>query len=396
MNPQIWGFNNLKGDFMNKCECPICHKQLGSLNMHVVYSHGMKISEFREKYPDIRMQIPNKKTNMKSICPYCGKEYSSKNGLGTHIAYTHKNLKRGDAKNKNKQRCSEGYICPICSKMVVNIYQHVCLKHEMEWDDFCHNYNWNGMKKYVSENAHMNLSKNKKAFYDSSHGQELKKRQSEKMRGEKNIVYFTGVRDKLVRKTKSNGVSVDTGYGINIKLKCGIYLRSFNEFVIYSFFKEHNIPFEYEGLEFEYVHKGEKHIYFPDFIVGKDVYELKPYSMMKINSNSFRYSDRYMVIRKYVQQKGFNFELLNPTMLLLKYGITYSGGKSSLKERRNKLFEYMSNGLVDYILINKGKSEVKTFIEKESRWSSFDNIKITYKKETQSRMREETLGLVNR
>lgn len=361
---------------MTKCVCPICGKELGSLNMHVVYTHHMSIVEFRKLYPNVKMQQQTEANFVKCTCPICGKEYNTKNGLGTHLAYSHKNVKRNDIKNKIKKTCKEGYICPICNKETTNISQHVLLTHKLEWDDFCKKYDWKGMKKYVSEEAHANLSINKKAFYDSDRGFALKQIQSEKMKGKNNIVYLPGVRDKLVNNTSENGLSAHTGYGISMRLKNGIYLRSFNEFVIYSFLKEKNIDFEYENLQIRYEYKNNWHTYFADFVINNVIYELKAYTMIKINEQKYKFADKYHIIKEYANKAGYDFELVNPTMLLKKYNIEYSGGKTSLKERRDKLFEYMKNGQIEYLYINKGLSMIKTFIEQEERWKQFANITI--------------------
>jgi len=364
---------------MAKCRCPICGKELGNLNMHVVYMHHLTVAEFRKMYPDVKMQQFTEANRVECICPHCGKKYNTKNGLGTHLAYSHNGVKRGESKRKDRRNVKEGYTCPICGIITTNLSQHVLLTHNLQWDIFCKEYNWTNMKKYVSEEAHVNLSINKKAFYASDRGQALKEIQSQKMRGTNNIVYLDGVRDKLVDKVSKKGLSIKTGYGISIRLKNGIYLRSFNEFIIYSFLKENNIEFKYESTQIRYNYKNKWHTYFADFIIDNNIYELKAYTMIKINEKKYKFADKYSIIKEYANKAGYNFEVVNPTILLKKYNIIYSGGKQSLKERRDKLFEYMQNNEIEYIYINKGISDIKTFLEKEQRWKQFDNIKITHK-----------------
>lgn len=363
---------------MTKCICPICNKEFGNLNMHVVYAHNLTCEEFHKKYPGVRMQQPTQSNKVYSICPYCGKEYNTKNGLGTHIAYKHKNVKYGKKLNINKT-CKEGYICPICGRETTNISQHVLLTHNLTWDKFVKDYNWTGMKKYVSEEAHKNLSMNKKKFYESERGTKLKQIQSKKMSGTNNIVYLPHVREKIMTKVASRGVNSLTGYGISIKLKNGIFLKSFNEFIVYSVLEDMNINFKYEEVQIRYKYKRKWHTYFADFIIDNHIYELKPYTMIKIKTNNYNSAEKYNIIKDYANKAGYEFELVNPTLLLKKYNYDYSGGRQSMKKQRDILYEYMKAGKIECIHINKGVSKIKTFLEKEQRWEEFNNIIITHK-----------------
>lgn len=109
-----------------KIECPICHKYYKSLITHLFYEHDLTTKGFKDMYPLHPLQVGVFREKQK--CPYCD-FMSSPAGLGTHIAYKHKDIKRGDPNNKSKHEKSKGFKCPICKKYRVNFSQHIEMTH---------------------------------------------------------------------------------------------------------------------------------------------------------------------------------------------------------------------------------------------------------------------------
>lgn len=356
--------------------CPICGEKHGNLNMHVFYKHNLTAKEFRVKYPNTRMQIPTKGNLVKSVCPVCGKVYKSKSALGTHISHAYPDLKN----NIKKTDYKEGYICPICGTKTINIAQHVNLTHELSWKNFVKQYNWTGMKKYVSEETHKKLSINKKKFYNSEKGKVLKEIQSKGMSGKNNIIYLPGVKEKVLKTLQQKDKPTEScGYGISIRLADGIRLRSFAEFCIYALLKENNIDFEYENIKIRYEYKNNIHTYHSDFKINDTLYELKMFSTYKIENNKYKDYERYKIIKETIEKEGFIFKLVNPVMLLTDFNIHFSFSRIMTKQMTDKLYDYCKANKVLDILLNKGKSKnFNTFLEKEERWKEFDFIRITH------------------
>ena len=199
------------------------------------------------------------------------------------------------------------------------------------------------------------------------------------MRGINNIVYLPKVREKIMSKVIKRGVSEQTGYGIGIKLENGIYLKSFSEFIVYTFLKDKGIDFEYETVKIPYKYGQNYHTYFADFIVNKCIYELKSYPIVRILEKSFEDANKYEVIKESAKKLGYDFKIVNPTMLFEEFGSKYRVTKKSLEEKKDILFKYLKENKISWINVNKGISKIKIFLETEDRWKQFNNINVNHK-----------------
>jgi len=264
---------------MQQIECPICHQKMKNLKMHLFYKHKMRMDEFHSQYPNFGpTQITV--TQKKQKCQYCNDDkLYSPSGLGTHIAYIHKNIKRNDPKNKTKKYIKkEGYLCPICGLVFKNFSQHVELTHKLEWDKFVKKYNWVDDKAFVSHKHRQNLSINKKEFYQTEKGKKLRRQQSIQTSGQGNMIYLPGVRDKISA-AAANRLITNNNTNINIgihSLYKNLHFRSKQELKIALLFDENDISFEYESKCFTYVDElQQKRRYVPDFFVKDFVIEVK-------------------------------------------------------------------------------------------------------------------------
>lgn len=295
-------------------ECPLCHEKFKSLNTHIFYKHKLSIDDFKKLYPDHPLQI-NKGWGLAEECPYCqdGKLFKHP-GLEVHIAYKHKGIIRKDPKNKNKHEIipEEGYICPICNKKKKNLSQHIEISHKILWDDFVKQYNWTEGKTFFSKKHKLNLSINKKKFYNETvEGAELKKIQSIKYSGDNNVAKRKDVREKISKSAinnlkKHNDLITDyTPYtfGIRVKYK-GILYKSLNEFYAVLFFEKYDINFSYETKVV--VYQDENNItrhYLIDFIVDNYAVEIKE----AYTSINYEQQLKYKIAKEILEKEGLSF-----------------------------------------------------------------------------------------
>ena len=66
----------------------------------------------------------------------------------------------------------------------------------------------------------------------------------------------------------------------------GYYCDSSWELAFIIYHLENNLPFERNKEGFEYIHNGEKHIYYPDFVINNVFYELKGFHTEKVDSKT--------------------------------------------------------------------------------------------------------------
>ncbi len=144
-------------------ECPICGKHYKSLVMHIMEIHKMTIKDFKLKYPDLRMQLVPPK--LKVNCPFCKKTINGNSALACHISKMHGKVKYLEWKKQNNISGYNNKIdksnypkCKICGKVTQQICQHVRLSHNIDWDEYCTKYNYDGPKTYFSKAHHQHLS----------------------------------------------------------------------------------------------------------------------------------------------------------------------------------------------------------------------------------------------
>ena len=158
--------------------CPICQKEYSNLLRHIqIHIKDIKNkTDFLNYFPDFKgLLVENNRLKGKNKCPYCEREYDYKNGLILHIKREHPEFYTKEDKRKNAK-----LICPICNNNFSDIKQHVEMKHCIKWSNFCNEYNWDiNLTKFISDEYKENLSRNKKEFYNTKRGLELRKNASE-------------------------------------------------------------------------------------------------------------------------------------------------------------------------------------------------------------------------
>ena len=233
---------------------------------------------------------------------------SSPSGIGTHIAYKHKDLI-----DRSKHKRTEGFLCPICNKYWTNFSQHIEMTHKINWEDFVKEYNWTLPKTYVSDEHKKSLSKNKKRFYnETERGIELRQEQSILMGGKGNIIHLPGVRGKVSESAANRIITGDKSVffycGIRVAYKGNTY-RSLEEFKIALLLMDNNIEFEYENEQVLYVKKdGSQHRYLVDFKINDVIFEIK----CDANKNQYENEEKYKHCRRVF---GNKFKIVNAKML---------------------------------------------------------------------------------
>jgi hypothetical protein len=187
-------------------------------------------------------------------------------------------IKEGEASIYN----GTSFTCPICNVNKRDMKQHVMLSHNLEWDIFCSQYNWESTNsKFITDEYRKNLSVNKQKFYDSERGEALKNIQSIKFKGDGNISKSAEVRYKLskqaVNRMEANPF-FNKSYGIkfiftyeNVYYSC----RSFEEMKAFMLLLKNNIEFEYEKTVIKYNYEGKLKNYILDFKINDKFIEIK-------------------------------------------------------------------------------------------------------------------------
>lgn len=343
--------------------CPICGIKLKSLNTHIRYKHNLNKEQFLELYPEWKIfQIPHE--NHACECEICGKKFKTHSSLGTHMSYKHGHCKYGthNIRDEYYSNRKEGIKCEICGKKFTNIKQHIELKHNIIWKEYCEKYNYNGDEKYVGESTRKKLSENKKKFYGSEAGKKWKLQNSIRVSGDRNYAKLKSVREKISLSRINNHYENFSGYGINILFKINnrvYHCRSFTEFEIINMLLDNGIDFEYEKLKILYNMNGIRKIHITDILIGNDIYEIKPFSEVQINENNYKGVEKYKIIQEQCKKLNYNFNIVNKNMICKKLNII----KKSSKYYKELLFGMIEKGDVEKITISRSNKTFNTFIE---------------------------------
>lgn len=300
-------------------KCRLCNKEFKQLSYHLRYAHNISCNEYKKRFnikdPLIIVHSNKIKNNIK--CPYCDKQFIScgRRSLSLHIKYKHpEKFEEWKQINNSKKEFKKDYFeCPICHKRVRNIYQHI-MWHNLTWINFCKLYNWNPNKKAIHTKEHnKKVSESKLYFYNNTEdGDKLKRVHSENLRGTKNPACRKEVREKISQKRIANNHLYNfCNFGTFIQLNDGRYFRSLVELRFAYLLESNNIPYRYEDLKVVYEYKNSKHIYLGDFIIGKDVIEIK-------SVNDKRGKEKYAIIGQRLKQLGYNFYYNNTVTYLNK------------------------------------------------------------------------------
>lgn len=306
-------------------KCPICNKELKSLNTHVVYEHNISIKDFKKKYPGMRLQ-EDKRVPGNFVCHICGKTYSYNNVLAIHIKTAHpkeyKKIKEAKDRAKMEKEASYKYTCAICGKRTNQIMQHVVSSHfnseeNITWKKYCKQYNHSiNDKAYFSQEHLKNLSINKSKYYSSNKGLVERKRLSVKFSGDGNPSKRFEVRKKISdsaikRIQTGNNPFMENSYGIKFKFSYNgkvYHTRSFEEFKVLWTLLINDIEFTYEKLKIDYLTaNGIPKTYLLDFLIQKTKYvEIKSAP----NKKHFDVA-KYEAIEKILQLDGKHLNIWN-------------------------------------------------------------------------------------
>lgn len=310
-------------------------------------------------------------------CPVCNKAlktcyYNGIKGMNPHVKYEHIDflLELLEREEDNKPIDEKGNLCPICNKSWINMKTHVKKEHNLGWNEFVEKYNYS-KESLKFTNSHKNkLSNNKKKFYGSSRGKELKNIQSEKVKGNKNPACREEVKLKISLKRQGqplprvtreknslvtskrlleNPLSVKSlGYTFQIIYNNKYYYsRSFEEFRVLLSLLENNISFIVEPCRITYVDEdGLIKNYIPDFLIDNIYYETKS-SNLEFNSH------KYNKCKEKLQSMGSDLRLLRTSTINENLGIQ----PLTPYQVKNKIKEYFYKGSLFIIDKNTKKSK---------------------------------------
>lgn len=278
-------------------------------------------------------------------CPVCGKElkecyYNGSRGINPHIKFCHSDylIDLLEEKEKDKEESNRGSICPLCDKSYINMGHHVLEYHKMKWEDFLSSTGFKGNKYTFTDSHKEKLSSNKKKFYKSERGLDLRKKQSDKISGINNPACREEVRKKISdkhigRKLTSHHIEVNSKRSSERLLEGNLgkesfgyyfqfiindkyfYARSFEELKVILTLLKGDIEFLQEPCIIEYYDRDNcKRCYIPDFLIGGNYFETK--------CTQEEFEDyKYKSCKKVLKGMGKDLRLLRSKDLLSEFGI---------------------------------------------------------------------------
>ena len=304
--------------------CPLCGKtNLKNILAHYkIHVRTITREKFLELYPewDQPFQYDNRKRD-EYKCPYCDKIFVLNNALHAHIRTIHKeeweHIKEEHIHKEEEKKQLKGQQCKICNEIKIDLKQHVEIKHNIEWSSYCEQYDHDiTLTKIVDEKYRKLLSENKKKFYnETENGKLLRRIQSEKWKGENNIVYKDGVMEKSMYSRSQHGLIPNTSVrGIHCWYKnIDRTTRSYEELKFIIMLEMNNISYEYEPefiLKYWNSEKSFITSYLPDFCIGGKYYELKVLKEQIKILNDIE-STKYYEIVKAFNKINVEFEIIS-------------------------------------------------------------------------------------
>lgn len=117
-------------------------------------------------------------------CPFCGAEMKTFLDNKGYERCTHHLFGRHPKelleilRNADENYEEQIQVCPVCFWRGMNIASHVCKNHNMLWNDFVQQYNWQGAGHICLEKTKQLLSSQKVSYYSSEKRIARKKIQS--------------------------------------------------------------------------------------------------------------------------------------------------------------------------------------------------------------------------
>lgn len=312
----------------NTCICPVCNHGYKDLMAHIKSHKEYKITtkeDFKKIFPNyngpLRIDVRKKCIN---TCKICGKTYDYNNSLMLHYKNIHPEYYENIKKIDNK-KCAN-IICPICNNNYSDIKQHVYMKHKLDWEDFCKQYDWDiKYTKCITNEYRKKLSTNKKYFYkNTKRGKELREQQSIKWSNENPATNRKCIEKSIYTRSLNGNIPVKNYRGILVMYDNHRF-RSFNEFTFYILCKEFNISLKYEpkGFLVKWFNSEKQFLttYLPDYYV--DDFGLIELKESRHTVNLAKQEEKYLKTKKIYDAKHIKFDIyaINDILKLLHIDI---------------------------------------------------------------------------
>lgn len=343
----------------DKLTCPVCGEKVFNLLGHIKI-HNPKIRSkktFFEFFPDYKGKLMVDCTKSHELkCPYCDKVYSKNNLLQLHIKNAHP---EHYVKEEKIRKCA-GLICPICGKKVSDMKQHIKSHDYYVWEDFCREFNWDiKLVKNITDEYRNNLSKNKKRFYQSERGLQLRQEQSVKWQIN-NPVSNPDILEKAIHsRTVNMNIPNYGAMGLHVTTDYASF-RSFNEFIFDSICRLNNIIPIYESPEYAIKwfnsKKNFRTTYIPDFYIdGIGLIELKSTDKDALFSST---EEKYIKAKEIFDSLNIKYQICSLNDALSIFGFKYTFKEKIeikkyvhdlVKENRIKFVSYRSSTILSWL-----------------------------------------------
>lgn len=312
----------------SKIICPICNQQFYSLNKHILYKHNLSIIQFKQKYPNYKLQCDKRKKKIIK-CQFCQSEFKYNNCYMLHLKKQHQ-IQYLKIKQKELQNKKQKYFqCKICGFKTNQIFQHIFQSHLETWEQYCLKYNHNILEK---------------TYFSLEH------------------------RKKLSMANIKNGISnkPNKSYYFNINNdKYPKIIRSYEQFKIISTLINQNIQFEYQNNKILWFdNNGFEHNYIVDLKINNLFFQIKGCSNKKIKN--FYSQEKYIKVNQILNKINKKLQIINFNMFLQKFQL-------------NKEI-YNENFFIDLIkkLLNDNQITIKYFVINNNSPRLFKKLDLNY------------------
>lgn len=309
-------------------ECPICNDKVKNLIRHLRGKHDRSLKDraaIESKFPELKgkkMQITVFDKSKEYKCEFCNKVYHRTNDIQNHLRLYHPEHYK---KHIIEKKCPT-ITCPICGKESGNLKQHVGDTHDMTWDTFCAEYNWDPkLVKVITDDYRKHLSDNKKEYYNSDKGMLRRESQSIEWRNNNPSKDRATMCKSIHTRAMNERLPVEIHSCYGIKVNCyGRTFRSFCEFEFYVICNKLNMKVEYEPgsycIKWFNEEKNFYTTYLPDFYVeGIGLIELKG------NNRDVRIAKetpKYINVSEVYSGLGVPYKITTNDMFFKEFGIS--------------------------------------------------------------------------
>lgn len=357
---------------IGKSTCPICNKQCVNLLAHMKKHNKKYVSkeDVLKDYPELKDTIfqHNTTISVPTVCPICNKTYKSKQAVKVHIKAKHKEY-YDEHYIESKKHSVEGQECKICYNTVYDLKQHIEIKHQISWKDYCdkHKHPLN-LTKIVKQDYKDKLSQNKKEFYKSEQGLKLRQIQSELFKNNNPSHNSDCVQKQILGRIKTiSKNSLDafrsSNYGIKCKYK-NMCFRSFTEFSVFVWAELNNIELLFEHSKNVFYWTDNKvnilRNYIPDFFYNNLYFEVKS---SKNEVKKAIKAEKYILSRNVIKNAGYDLVICTANDLFKTIGIPEMNTKIIIDKVKslylNKEVEFYCNANSRIIKTIVGSNNLK-------------------------------------